>query len=280
MPAPHVVLTPTHSGQHWYEVTANDCVTHSDGFHLSLPVFDPSLKRDDSHAVVLYRFDEGSGEVVHDRSTIEPAIDLSLPPTHTAATWLPGQGLTLNGAGSLNSMGPVDSQFRQQSTEKLMRLAKSRACTLEFWVSQDTLYASPDTKYHSCYVCWGNSAGQENVNFAASSFYAFFTVDTHAQPYTDWFGQTVDGARVSLHHIVFTRDDFTTSVYIDGELLGKMYLPWGEDAWKSKEAVLMLGNNILNAQPFIGSYYLVALHDRCLTNEQIRHNYNAGPSAR
>ena len=265
-----LVVTPAHTGAHWYEVTGGDGATHSAGFHFSLPVFDASLKRDDSHALVLYRFDEGSGQVVHDQSKIAPALDLHLPAKATAAHWLPGQGLALDGTGSLTS---------STTTEKLMKLADKRACTLEFWMSMDTLYASQDARFNTCYACWGTTGGWGSVNFSVGSYYTFFFADSHAYTHHDFMDQSVDGARTSLHHFAFTWDGFTTTMYVDGEFQGRLYLPWGQESWNATDAVLALGNNLLNAQPFIGAYYLFAIHDRCFNNDEIRHNYLAGPAA-
>jgi hypothetical protein len=84
---------------------------------------------------------------------------------------------------------------------------------------------------------------------------------------------------MSLHHIVFTWDGFATNVYVDAKFQGKLFLPWGSNAWKAEGAALILGNNARHVEPFIGTYYLVAIHDRCFSSEDIRHNFLAGPSA-
>ena len=63
----HVTFTPQTRGDYWYQIHADDGKNHSADFNLALPAFDPALKRDDSHALLLYRFNEGTGSVVHDR---------------------------------------------------------------------------------------------------------------------------------------------------------------------------------------------------------------------
>ena len=101
-----VRFTPTAPGNHWYQVVADDGVNTSSPFQLDQNVFEPALGRDDSHALVLYRFDEGTGNRVHDRSKVAPALDLALPARLNDAQWVPGQGVTLHGKSRLMAFRP------------------------------------------------------------------------------------------------------------------------------------------------------------------------------
>ncbi len=88
----------------------------SAAFNLALPAFDPAVKRDDSHALLLYRFAEGQGKVVHDGSTIAPPLDLTIP-AGANVHWLPGRGLAQHGQTIIRSTAPA---------AKLMALAGAR----------------------------------------------------------------------------------------------------------------------------------------------------------
>lgn len=128
-----ITFTPRVQGDHWYQINATDGENTSPAVHLFLPVFKPELRRDDSHALLLYRFSEGQGTVVHDSSKLTPALDLQIF-KDAQAQWLPGQGLTLHGTSPLMP--------NEAGATKLLDIRKNNAATFEFWVSADTIYPS------------------------------------------------------------------------------------------------------------------------------------------
>lgn len=269
-----VVFSPTKTGEHWYEVTATDGEQRSEPFHLNLTVFNPTLGRDDSHAILLYRFEEGKGALVHDTSGVEPAIDLVVPKQADAAQWLPGQGIAVNGG-----IQPLRSK---NAPEKLMTIAKTRACTFEFWVSTDNMFADAVPRWHSEILAWDTVTDWRN-NLALGNFSMNVKVSTRAEPYNyPWGGDPFNGYSTSLRHIVITWDGQATRAYRDGRLLNTAYINWAPETWVSANSTLMLGNQSdpNQSQPYIGNYYLVAVHDRCFTQQEIQRHFNAGPSAK
>ena len=148
-----VTLTPQVAGDHWYEIRAGDGTAQSPPFHLTFPVFTPSLKRDDSHAVVLYRFDEGQGNVIKDHGAGAPA-DLIIPDKAPVA-WRTGQGLWLHGWGPIQTAGGVP---------KLMALAQHNAATLEAWIDTDTV--CPPTDWLGGLLAWERPREERNIVIA------------------------------------------------------------------------------------------------------------------
>ena len=129
-----ITYTPQKAGEYWYEIRATDGAAQSLPFHLFGRSFAPALGRDDSHALVLYRFTEGAGNIVHDIGKVGPPADLSILNDSTSSGtpfWQPVQGLTMRGANGLKT---------EHGVSKLMAIAKARACTLECWVAADTIY--------------------------------------------------------------------------------------------------------------------------------------------
>ena len=249
-----VHFTPSTAGDHWYQVVASDGENTSPPFHLDQTVFDPALGRDDSHALVLYRFDEGSGNRVHDQSKIAPALDLALPTGLNDAQWVPGQGITLHGRNPLTAIGAAD---------KLLAIAKTKACTIEFWISTQTIFTN--------YALLAREQNANARNIRIDNYRNNFHVNTHAFTESAEEGP-FNRLRTSLQHYVFTWNGSMTRCYCNGAFVGEQFIAWLPGDWQGVYP-FTLGNN------YLGTFYLFAIHDRCLTPAEIKHNYLAGPSA-
>jgi len=259
-----ITFVPQATGSHWYTISATDGQLDSPPFHLLEPVFDPSLKRDDSHALVLYRFDEGKGEVIKDSSPITPALNVPIP-KDAPVEWLPGQGLTMHGPVSLVSDGPAG---------KLMAIAKSRMCTLEAWVSTDTLY--PPSAWSGCLFSWEPSLNQQNLLMMHRSMtLVMLSKGDNGGQRQAAFG----GFRTGLQHYVLTWDGKTVTSFINGVQTATVPMAIETNAW-TPDARLLLSMASNGQFSYFGTYYLLAIHDTCFTTEQVKRHYQAGPSAR
>ena len=291
-----VTFTPHAIGEHWYQVTAGDGQVTSPAFDLAVHVFNPARGRDDSHAVVLYRFTEGQGQTAHDLSKIGPPIDLTFP-ADGRAQWLPGQGMHITGPCALTS---------GTNTKKLAdALKRAHAGTFEFWLSFDTLF--PPVDWLGCLLAWQQA--NDHRNLAIVHMYGNIFM-TRAAAFTPRYGEMAifdglrTGLRTGLQHVVITWDGTTLLLYRNGQQVGRSTWPWRPETW-SDDAQLILGN--LTANPrcanyetthflhianyifseqhgkdytFLGSYYLVAIHDRCFTQTEIQRHFEVGPSAK
>jgi len=266
-----VTFTPTKLGEFWYEINATDSAVQSPGFHLFGRAFNPALGRDDSHAIVLYRFEEGSGEVVHDQSKVSPPANMTVLKDNNAngmPFWVPGQGLTVRGVNPL---------ITAHGVPKLMAIAKARACTLEFWVSTDTIY--PATGWAGCLLSWEMKT--EERNFAVGHITTNMAFASRNAPIASGDANVFLGAgfRTSLQHYVLTWDGTTTRWYLNGVMVVEKKLEWPTDQW-SPDYALFLGNQADLGRNYLGTYYLVAVHDRCLNDADVLRHYQAGPSAK
>lgn len=284
-------FTPRVAGEHWYQVTATDGTTASPAFNLAQRVFDPARGRDDTHAQVLYRFTEGRGRIVHDAGRAGAALDLAIPPD-APARWLPGGGLLLTGPCALTSAG---------AQKAAAAITRARACTLEFWVSLDTIF--PPVDWVGTLFAWQRDNTHRNLAVAAMREHLLVT---RTPTFTPRYGAMTiaPGLRTGLQHLVVTWDGATTTCYRNGQVIGQSTLPWQTKLWDNA-APLVLGNlpatprcandetcHFLGIAPyilreqhgtdysFLGAYYLVALHDRCFTPADVQRHYEVGPSAK
>ena len=224
-----ISFTPQTSGDHWYQITAGDGNVASPSFHLTLPVFNPALGRDDSHAVVLYRFTEGKGNVIADQSAGGQPLNLVIP-DGAPVVWLPGQGINVRGAGRIMTKG---------AAEKLMALAKSKAATLELWIAPDTMH--PPTYWVGGLLAWEHP--KEKRNFALAQLWNDLCFAPYGITFKGYQGGATFGygIRTGLQHVVVTWDGRTTRFYVNGNQGGQGGTPWNETKW-DPTAPLILGS--------------------------------------
>ncbi len=268
-----LTFTPTVIGDHWYRITATDGENTSAGYHLTAPVFNPALKRDDAHALVLYRFDEGKGDVVQDHGTVTPPANLAIRNgTHWARG---GRGVQIGGFTLLRTTDKVD---------KLLAIREKKACTLELWATVESIYPEFSnrgdfyTRWVGVLMSWENSYTQRNFTMGHQG--EFFTFGGQSRQQSDFDKPFYsDGFEPGLTHLVITWDGATTRSYINGKLTHQQVVPWKPDSW-SPDAMLILGNRSDGMRAFLGTLYLAAIHDTCFSTEQVLRHYQAGPDGK
>lgn len=270
-------FTPRQRADYWYKIYAEEGTSRSSSVHLSIPVFDPKLGRDDSHAVVLYRFDEGSGDKIHDHSAIGPAADLLIP-KEAKTNWLPGRGL--------HFIGPQPIQS-ESAVSKLTAIAKSNAFTIELWLSPDT--DDPPTGSNGNLISWGEGAGNKRNFVFEQRWYSILLMGNEAYYIYDtqkWHGPVWNTRYpefqfyLGLQHVVLTWDGTAGHSYFGGKERNGGDELTGILADLNAEGRLLLGNTLARDANYLGSYYLVAVHDRALSAEDVLRNFNAGPDAK
>ncbi|MHB9108443.1 MAG: LamG-like jellyroll fold domain-containing protein [Armatimonadota bacterium] len=266
-----VLLTPTRLGDYWYKINAVDGDNVSPSVHVVFPVFTPALGRDDSRTLLMYRFTEGKGNVVKDRCAVGQPLDLHIP-TPQAVRWLSGQGLMLLEPTMLSSNTAAD---------KLLPI--KRGGTFECWISATTLYPQTGTFWEGTLFSWDETEGAVTRRNFAVGFHSWMML-VAAGPgsvlnTTSPFTLQVPGLRLGLRHVVVTWNGTKTVTYMNGVRVAENNFNWRTDLW-SQGGVIHLGNQVEEPRTYLGTYYLLAIHDRPLTAEQVLRHYQAGPSAR
>ena len=215
--------------------------------------------------LALYNFSEGEGEMVIDRSSRAPRLDLKII-NPAAVSWENG-GLRLQGKTIIRSQKPA-----QKISDAV---GHSGSFSLEAWLTP----ANSIQKGPARIVTISKhpterslTLGQENDRYD----FRFRTSETSANglPST---GSAVKTARPKLTHVCYTRSpDGRARIYIDGKLSGEQRIGGVPSNW-DKSLQLAFGNEMTNDRPWQGTLHLVALFDRVLSEPEVADHFAAGP---
>ena len=232
---------------------------------------DPTVpSRVDAGLVALYKFATGSGSVVQDVSGAGTPLDLTIDDTG-AVTWLPGGGLSLDTPTIVKTAGPA--------TKMIDAVTTSNAITVEAWLTPAQLAQTGPARIVTCSSTLttrnftlgheGSGSDDRYVMRLRTS-----TTTTNGTPETATDNGTLT---TNLTHVVYTRDAAgLVTIYLDGGLSRTGFTYGSTTNWDAGYA-FALGNELTEDRPWLGTYYLVALYDRALTQAEIVQNNSAGP---
>ena len=240
--------------------------------------------RYENDQVALWEFKTGDGNVAYDTSGVDPAIDLNFSGD---VSWYGGWGITI---GSDADLGPGKAQAPTVTSRKLHDiLVDSGEFSVEAWVI-------PGNVAQEMARIVSYSAGQNSRNFTLQqTLYNYdFLLRTNAQdangnPLTTLNGDpqlsTPDMDEVlqaTLQHVVATYDPLNgRQIYVNGVLSTQTDpVPGGALVDWQDNMAFILGNEADSSGLFEGTFRLVAIHRRALSEEQINQNFDAGVGER
>ena len=218
------------------------------------------LERDDTSAglQVLYRFDEGKGDIVRDVSGAGEPINLKIANT-SAVKWSSGR-LTIN--------SPTIIASEQPPKRLVAALKKSKAVSLEAWLTPRdarqkgparilTLSADPSQRNFTL--------GQEGDKFDAR--FRSTKTDGNGQPSLT---SASGAAQARPTHVVYTRNAAGKArLYVNGELKGNRDVTGDLSNWDDKFS-LHLANEATKDRPWSGTFDMIAIYNRALSQDEIR----------
>ncbi|MGM0571410.1 LamG domain-containing protein [Marinobacter sp.] len=231
--------------------------------------------RYEDHVIALYEFKTGEGNTAFDTSGIEPSMHLSLTGN---VEWVGGYGISFGPAYTDNgsSIRSGKAQATTGNSRKLHELlAASGEYSLEAW-----LVPANVTQEDARIVSYSGSATSRNLTLGQTlqNYEVLQRSSTTDQNATF---STEDGAnrlQASLQHVVinFTPDQ-GRRIFINGQATDDVDpAPGGLlNNWDDSFALVM-GNETDGAAPWEGTLRLVAFHNRALSPEQVRTNFEAG----
>ncbi|MCP4310824.1 MAG: T9SS type A sorting domain-containing protein [Bacteroidetes bacterium] len=229
-----------------------------------------NLGRSTDGLEVLYNFAEGEGNIVHDISGNEPALDLLINREGVTTEWLTGQGLRILGSTILEFPGTP-----QRLTQSL---ASSNEITLEAWVKQEQIEQSGPARIFT--LSSGSSARAVTLGHEGNKAAFDYVIRLNTS------GSSVNGipelitelefTTHSLHHVVFTRDtQGDEKIYINGLRLANGMRSGDFSTWDD-DYHLAIGNEIDMGRPWIGIIYLAAIYNRAIRESEVEDNYESG----
>lgn len=236
--------------------------------------------------VVLYRFDEGGGDVVHDSSPEGDGLDLQIQKStamegknNTGVTWTT-DGLRFHG---------TDSASRASSTTSVTKVREecqaSSELTLEAWVTPyDATDPGPDR-----IVTYSVDSAQRNFSLllgrdisgkqapAWRARVRVSDVDSDALNGNPALRSPIDeGVEGALAHVVFVhREAGAELLYLDGQESVTGTREGDFDSWSS-EMVLSVGNELDGNRALDATLHLVAVYCRALDESEVQQNFEAG----
>ncbi|MCP4077810.1 MAG: LamG domain-containing protein [Gammaproteobacteria bacterium] len=223
--------------------------------------------RHEYNMIALWEFKVGTGSTAFDTSGIEPAMNLNL---NGNVSWLGAYGLDFSGGKAW-----ADTQ----SSKKLHDFIKSSGeYTIEAWVIPANV-TQEDANMLSL------DAGSTSKNFALTQTlynYNFHNRTALSDTNGDPALSTPNADEVlqsSLQHVVATYDPVTgRQIFVNGELINTpdpITESTSINVWDDTFA-FVLGNSSAEGNPWSGKIRLAAVHNKILTDAQIKQNFDAG----
>ncbi|MFK7794478.1 MAG: LamG domain-containing protein [Gammaproteobacteria bacterium] len=233
---------------------------------------DGGAARVDANVIAKYDFSEGAGDIVRDSSGVGTPMDLLI---EGDMQWVEGGGLRNIDGKAKAAMADSAKMFNMISQDQ-------DEFTIEAWVipdaeDQDVGGISVIAGYQRNDASIGNNNfifGQVNTNFELRT--RSETTGNNGLPALTANGNTV---RTDLMHVVFTIDATSgRKVYVDGQFVGDMDgAPLGQLDWDAAFG-FVLGNEYedQSGNLWLGTFKMVAIHNRALTDVQVQQNFDAG----
>jgi len=222
--------------------------------------------RHEGSQIALWEFKEGLGSTAYDTSGVNPAINLTLSGN---VSWVGGWGIDIRSGKAQGSTG---------ASRKLHDLIRATGqYSIEAWVAPGNV-----TQEDARIVSY--SAGTTVRNFTlGQTLYSYDFYNRSAS--TDGNGDprlsTADAdedLQATLQHVVLTYDQVNgRRIYVNGEYTGDADTVAGGNLndWDDTFA-FVLGNEVSGDRQWQGVLRLVAIHNRALSEAEIRDNLAAG----
>ncbi|MFO7669621.1 MAG: LamG-like jellyroll fold domain-containing protein [Bacteroidales bacterium] len=217
----------------------------------------------------LYNFSDESDNRISDVSGVEQSVDLIInQPLNTKR--LPGQGLDVVRSAIISS---------ETNAEKLVNtLIESSGITLEAWIKPDMVNQSgPATvlAMHSADNKFAFSVEQNGNEDFLNYTVRIKTSDTVNNGIHEI--RTASNFSKELpHHIVYTCEYGKEEViYVDGKKI-QSGVRIGNLSPENSDYQLTLANDLLGSSSWNGTYYLIAIYDKPLTEGEVSNNHRAG----
>ena len=231
-------------------------------------------ERHAANQIALWEFKNQGGDpnatVAYDSSGVEPLINLSLSGSYN---WVGGYGVGFTDGRA---------QATYQASQKLLNNIRTRGeYSVEAWVIPANV-----VQQNKNIISYSGSSTERNFTIAQNEYNCqFYNRATTGGANANNGGPVLEtdandeDLQASQQHIVMNYDPVNgRRIYVNGVITGDT------DAndvgglltdWNNTHAFI-LANELGQSNPWQGTFRMVAIHNRILTDEQIQQNYKAG----
>ncbi|MFT5856371.1 MAG: hypothetical protein ACI8XO_003625 [Verrucomicrobiales bacterium] len=217
--------------------------------------------------LTLYDFSNSSGDLVEDRSGKAPLLHLRIANSQNIR----------RSAGSLEVHSPTIICSDRAATKINGAIKRSGEITVEAWIHPaNTQQAGP----------------ARLVTVSSDSSNRNFTIGQESHKYDSRFRTNKSGnnglpsipsasrsVKMQPSHVVYTRETGGRAIfYIDGKKVTEKNIAGTPNNWDSSMK-LALANELSNDRPWLGTFYLVAIYDRALSQSEVSQNLKEGHGA-
>lgn len=217
---------------------------------------------------VLYDFAETKGDVVKDKSEVNPAINLKLTDV----------GAVKRTAGRLQIFKPTIIATQQKPTRLIDAIRKSGELTIEAWIEpKDTKQAGParlltlskDSNARNFTLGQDGNKIEVRLRTNKTSVNGIPSVATPAKSLS-----------TKLTHVVYARNKSgQAQIYLNGKRAVKKQVAGNLSNW-DRSLQLALGNEHTKGRPWLGTLHMVAVYSRALSSKEVTQNFSAGAAGK
>jgi len=222
--------------------------------------------RYEANQIALWEFKAGQGTTAFDTSGVDPAINLTLSGD---IEWVGGWGINIKSGKAQGSTA---------DSKKLHDLIKSAGeYSIEAWVAPANV-----SQEESRIVSYSAGTTARNFHLGQTLYsYDFYnrsgSTDGNGEPFLTTSADDED-LQATLQHVVATYDPINgRRIYVNGVYTDDADPVAGDTLsdWDDTFA-FVLGNEVSGDRQWQGVLRMVAIHNRALTEQQIRQNFDVG----
>jgi hypothetical protein len=223
--------------------------------------------RHEENLIALWEFKTGSGNTAFDTSGVEPSINLTLSGNYS---WVGGWGVQFT-AGKAQGSTAASRKLRDL-------ILATGEYSVEAWVAPANVVQDGPARI----IAYSGGTDEHNFLLGQTEYnYDFLarssTTDEEGEPRLSTNPDDED-LQATLQHVVVTYDPTNgRRIYVNGEFTDDVDTVAGGTLtdWDDTYA-FALASEVNNMNRFAGTIRLVAIHNRALTPQQIRENFDVG----
>ncbi len=218
--------------------------------------------------LVLYGFDEGAGNTVHDIGGAGAPLDLDFV-NPSGIQW------SSNASGGIQFINTGSAiQSTGAATKVFATLSASNRLTLEAWLTPTSLTQEGPARIVT--ISEGTTASDVNLHLGQEFGSASYRLRTTDNSFSWLQAADVFTNLAAPIHVVITYDGELKRLYVDGaEHSTNEFLLGDFSSWNAAYP-LVLGNEATLDRSWLGSLHLVAIYDRALSLTEVQQNHSAG----